>query len=127
MDQCLVLRIHLGEAAGAIEHAVRREPDAHVVCADGGDRGARHFQRKAVAIGGAAAVAVGAGVDVGVQKLFDQVAVGRVQLHTVKAGFDSQLGGVHKFGHRSVYIGLRHRVGLGVRLHALGVGVDLAL
>ncbi len=39
---------------------------------------ARYFKRKAVAIGSTAAVAIGARVGVGVQELFDQVAIGRV-------------------------------------------------
>lgn len=87
---------------------------------------ARYFKRKAVAIGSTAAVAIGARVGVGVQELFDQVVIGRVQLHAVHSGLHGQLGGVCIFSHGSINVFLRHRVGLHLGRHALGVGVHLA-
>src|SRR6516164_11816743 len=48
---------------------------------------ADHFQQKARAVLQWPAIFVGAVVDAGGEKLREQVAIGRMQLHTVEAGF----------------------------------------
>ncbi len=125
MHQREVLRLHLGERTGAVEHAVGREPHAHAVAADGGHRGARDLQRQAVAAFVAAAVAVGAQVDQRVEELLDQVAVGAMQLDAVEAGVHGELRGGHVFVDDLCEVVVGHRARRAVRLHAQRVGVHL--
>ena len=61
-----VLRLDLGVGTRAVEHAVGRQPDAHQICADGGDRGTNHLQCEAVAAIDAAPIRIGAPVHIGV-------------------------------------------------------------
>ena len=86
----------------------------------------RHFECKAVAARDAAAVSIGAMVHVGVQELFDQVAVGGVQFDAVEPGFDGEARRLRIFGHGCSNVGFGHGARHTVRLHAADIGVHLA-
>jgi hypothetical protein len=80
-----------GIAAGAVEHAVGRQPDPDPVRTDGRDRGTGHLERKAIAAFDAVAVIVAAPIHIGIQELLDQIAIGGMQLDAIEARFDGEL------------------------------------
>jgi hypothetical protein len=80
-----------GTAAGAVEHAVGRQPDPDPVRTDGRDRGTGHLERKAIAAFDAVAVIVAAPIHIGIQELLDQIAIGGMQLDAIEARFDGEL------------------------------------
>lgn len=106
VDQAQVDQAHVGQLPGhrqklrfnavncacSVEHAVRRNPDADLFCADRIDARLRDLQREAIASVCAAAVGVGALVDVGVEKLLHQITIGRMQFNAVESGLDGQIG-----------------------------------
>ena len=52
LRQCLALRVDTRKSAGSVEHAVRREPHADPVRADGSHRYACYFQYKTARVMG---------------------------------------------------------------------------
>ena len=126
LGQRQVLRLHLRKLTRAVEHTVRREPDADTIAADGRDRGARNLQRQPVAGVDAAAVAIGPHIDQRVQELLDQVAVGAMELDTVEPGVQRQLRGGHVLLHGLRDVGFGHGAWRAVGLHAQRIGEHLA-
>lgn len=59
----------------ALADNFRRHAHAHLVCTNGGNSRACNFQCKAVPAFDAAAISIGALVDVGIQELLNQVAI----------------------------------------------------
>ena len=76
-----------------------RQADAGAATANFAHDGTRHFQQEAAAVGHRATIGVGAVVQAVAQELLDQVAVGRVDLHAVKAGVHRAAGGMAVVGH----------------------------
>ncbi|MNV30487.1 hypothetical protein D3C71_1217590 [compost metagenome] len=127
------LRVGIDDVVGGRDG---RQADAGATAADFFGDGAGHFQQQTGAVGNAAAVVVGALVGTGLEELVDQVAVGRVDLHTVKARRNGvacgvavvlhdagDLFGIERAGHGGRREG-GHAVldehGLGVGLHGRG-------
>ena len=80
----------------AVEAVQRRQAHAHAVAADGGGHGSQHFKQEARAVLQRAAVAVGAVVRAVAQELVDEVAVGCVHFHAIKACGDGVFGALHE-------------------------------
>ncbi len=89
-------RIERGDGVGVERHrvgfaaiigdAVGRQSHADAVSAPDSDHGLRHFHQETRAVLDRAAIAVGAQIDVGLQELLDQIAVGAVDLDAVEPG-----------------------------------------
>ena len=126
LGQVSVGFVGFGVGGHVVEHAPGREADAGALGPNGLGHRAGYFKHKAGAVLHAAAVLVGALVAGGVQELLQQVAVGAVQLHAIKTGFEGQLGAVHILvAHAGQLIGAQG-AGRGLVLHLLLVGPHLA-
>lgn len=77
---------------GVLEVVVRRETDARLVGANCRSHALDDFEGELCAPFDRAAVGIGAHVDVVVQELVQEIAVRRVNLYSVEAGFNSTLG-----------------------------------
>ena len=111
-----------------------RDADASASAAHGVGHGTGHFQHQPGAVGDGAAVVVGALVAAALGELVEQVAVGAVDFHAVKAGGGDgvaggggvvvhdagQLGHIQRAGHRR--FGEHGRAF--VQQHGLGLGGD---
>ena len=126
LAQRQVLGIHLREGPRVVEHPIRRQPDTHLLRANGlGDR-PRHLDREPVASLNTAAEGVGTLVDVGIEELLDQVAVGRVEFHAVEAGGQRETRRLGKLRDGPRDIALGHRPHGAERLQPKGVGKHLS-
>ena len=90
------------------------------------DHGFDHLEHEARAVLDRAAVAIRALVRCRADELLEQVTVCPVQLDTVESGGQGIPGRLGELGDRGLDVGVGHRLGHRVGLHALGVGVDLS-
>jgi hypothetical protein len=71
---------------GVLEVVEGQEPDADPVGPDGVAHGQDHLEREPAAVGDAAAVVVVSDVDIIVEELIQQIAIGAVELDAVEPG-----------------------------------------
>jgi hypothetical protein len=122
-----VFLLHVGEGRHVVEHAVGAEADAHPLRPDGLGHGPDGVEQEPRPAFQRAAPAVLAAVDQGIEELFQEIPVGRVELHAVEAGVQGVGGGLHVLGDDLGQIGLGHGPGHREGLHAAGVREHLAL
>ena len=107
-----------------VEHAIRRKANAHPFLADGRNAGLSHFHHKARAVLDDTAIRVGALVGIGPNELFDQIAIGTVDFHTITPSGHGILGRLCEFLHGAGNFRRRHGMRHGMRLHAFCIGVN---
>ena len=100
-----------------------RETDACAIATDLGHHGLHHFLQKAGAVLDVAAIGVVALVAAAAQELVDQVAVGRVHFHAIKAGGHRIARGVAVVLHDAGQLTCIERARLG-GVHELGLAID---